>query len=132
MLLTFKGPPPPGKGYARHLNDDQWDNVLENLAWGSPKDNYDDAVRNGSLGKGSLAAIAGGFKRWGNTNARGNTNWLGRKHTEQTKAKIQEKMRGNTNALGSTHRLGRKHTEQSKEKMRAAHAVHKVLKEFLG
>jgi len=53
VLLAFKGPPPGkcgnGKGQylARHLNDIRSNNNIENLAWGTHKDNHDDAKRNG-------------------------------------------------------------------------------------
>lgn len=47
ILETF-GPPKPFDGaLARHLNDDTWDNRLENLAWGSKGDNARDAIKNG-------------------------------------------------------------------------------------
>lgn len=32
----------------RHLNDDPSDNTLENLAWGTQRDNWDDSVENGT------------------------------------------------------------------------------------
>lgn len=47
MLMAFVGPPPYPGAHARHLNDVQTDDRLENLAWGSAADNGDDAVRNG-------------------------------------------------------------------------------------
>ena len=49
VLLTFVGPPPPGKEIARHLDDDITNNTLKNAAWGSRADNAADALRNGKL-----------------------------------------------------------------------------------
>lgn len=37
----------PDGNVLRHLNDDPWDNRVENLAWGTPSDNMNDRVRNG-------------------------------------------------------------------------------------
>lgn len=45
---------------ARHLDDDTRHNHLANLAWGTPKDNYDDAVKNGSHGPRTKGAILRG------------------------------------------------------------------------
>ena len=36
----------------RHLNDNPLDNRSDNLAWGSQRDNMEDAARNGSIRKG--------------------------------------------------------------------------------
>lgn len=48
VLLTFVGPPPsPEKRYGCHRNDECTDDRLENLYWGSPKENCRDAWRNG-------------------------------------------------------------------------------------
>lgn len=49
MLAAFVRPPAPGE-VARHLNDDQTDNRLENLAWGSVADNNQDMIDNGGHG----------------------------------------------------------------------------------
>ena len=46
VLETFVGPRPLGH-VARHLNDVPDDNRLENLCWGSYKDNADDRRKNG-------------------------------------------------------------------------------------
>lgn len=40
-------PNPENKPYVRHLNDIPSDNRLENLAWGTEKENVEDAKRNG-------------------------------------------------------------------------------------
>lgn len=51
VLLTFSGEPKCDNAkIARHLNDDKNDNRIENLAWGSSKDNSDDAIKNGKHG----------------------------------------------------------------------------------
>lgn len=46
VLTAFVGPRPEGQ-CGRHLNDVRTDNRLVNLAWGTPKQNTDDARRNG-------------------------------------------------------------------------------------
>lgn len=46
VLEAFVGPKPEGL-QARHLNDVKTDNRLENLVWGTVKENSQDAVRNG-------------------------------------------------------------------------------------
>jgi DNA-binding CsgD family transcriptional regulator len=48
MLETFIGPRPP-KMKERHLNDIRTDNQLENLAWGTNRQNFEDAVANGRI-----------------------------------------------------------------------------------
>jgi hypothetical protein len=49
MLEVFVGPPPSSRYVARHLDDDRTNNQLKNLAWGTVKQNAEDAVRNGRL-----------------------------------------------------------------------------------
>lgn len=44
-------PNPNGLPMVRHLNDIKTDNRLENFAWGTAKDNGEDAVRNGRVRK---------------------------------------------------------------------------------
>ena len=46
MLEAFVGPRPPGSA-GLHGNDVPTDNRLLNLRWGTYRENYDDAVRNG-------------------------------------------------------------------------------------
>jgi hypothetical protein len=46
VLEAFVGPKPAGLE-ARHLDDDRLNNLASNLAWGTRKENYDDAVRHG-------------------------------------------------------------------------------------
>lgn len=43
---------PHGSTIVRHLNDQRTDNRIENLAWGTPKDNGEDMARNGKSLKG--------------------------------------------------------------------------------
>jgi hypothetical protein len=53
VLSAFEGPPPsPEKNQARHLDDDRYNNQLDNLAWGSCWDNHQDKKRNGRTRKG--------------------------------------------------------------------------------
>ena len=49
----------------RHLNDDKYDNRLENLAWGSQSNNIRDCVRNGnySYSNGAKTGAKNGKKR---------------------------------------------------------------------
>lgn len=51
VLAAFRGIRLPGM-VARHLNGNQLDNRLENLAWGTQKENVDDAKRHGTASKG--------------------------------------------------------------------------------
>jgi hypothetical protein len=51
MLTLFNRPPKEGE-FARHLDDDTSNNSLSNLAWGSPRDNVHDSVRNGTYARG--------------------------------------------------------------------------------
>lgn len=48
VLNAFVGPAPADKPHGRHLNGNPQDNRLENLAWGSAKENYEDSVRHGT------------------------------------------------------------------------------------
>jgi hypothetical protein len=48
VLEAFVGPCPPGH-LCRHLNGVPDDNRLKNLAWGTPQENSDDAVRHRKL-----------------------------------------------------------------------------------
>jgi len=51
LLTTFDRPPFPGEE-ARHLNDIKLDDRLENLAWGTHKQNSEDMIRNGRCAVG--------------------------------------------------------------------------------
>lgn len=46
VAAAFIGPRPPG-AIIRHLNDDPWDNRVENLAYGTQHENTWDCIRNG-------------------------------------------------------------------------------------
>ncbi len=65
IMRAFVGPPEEGKKLVRHLDDNTENNNLYNLAWGSHKDNSQDAIRNGIQGRGSPAAIANSLKHKG-------------------------------------------------------------------
>ena len=51
LALAFCGPRPPNS-LARHLDDNRKNNAIENLAWGTSKDNGEDRVRNGRTASG--------------------------------------------------------------------------------
>ena len=60
VLETFIGPRPEGF-VCRHLNGNALDNRLENLCWGTPKENAQDSIRHGTAvclrhGEQSVAA----------------------------------------------------------------------------
>lgn len=58
VLLAFIGPPPIGQE-VRHLNGVASDNRLENLAYGTKKENVDDSRRHGTLqAKGALVSAS--------------------------------------------------------------------------
>ena len=57
ILLAWVGPKPAGM-VARHLDDDRDNCHLDNLAWGTRRQNYDDAVRNGKIKLGTSHAQA--------------------------------------------------------------------------
>lgn len=46
VLEAFVGPRPDGM-WGLHWDDDPWNNRLDNLRWGTPTDNAQDAIRNG-------------------------------------------------------------------------------------
>lgn len=48
VLEVFVGPRPSLAHEGRHLDDNQLNNEASNLLWGTPEQNADDAVRNGS------------------------------------------------------------------------------------
>lgn len=52
VCSAFHGPKPDGAECCRHLNDIRTDNRPENLAWGTRRDNIDDAIRNNRIPKG--------------------------------------------------------------------------------
>jgi hypothetical protein len=54
VLSTFKGNPPSKlENCVRHLDDNQENNALTNLSWGSQKENGEDRIKNGKTLKGS-------------------------------------------------------------------------------
>jgi hypothetical protein len=57
VLETFVGPCPPGM-LGLHRNDDSLNSRLSNIVWGTPKDNYADAVRNGGAHQGEKNGLA--------------------------------------------------------------------------
>lgn len=54
LLIAFVGPKPKGH-VTRHLNGNPQDNDLTNIVWGTPKQNYEDALRHGTIGPGELS-----------------------------------------------------------------------------
>lgn len=57
VLTAFIGPRPAGM-VSRHLNDIPTDNRLENLAWGTQKDNLEDSRRNGGMLLGDRCPVS--------------------------------------------------------------------------
>jgi len=57
VLETFGGSRPE-RMQCRHLNGDAADNRLENLAWGTARENSDDARRHGTLPRGERHGCA--------------------------------------------------------------------------
>lgn len=54
ILMTFVGPP-PSNHECLHWDDDKLNNNLENLRWGTHKENAADWARNGRMPKGSTS-----------------------------------------------------------------------------
>ena len=54
VLEAFVGPRPEGT-LGRHLNDIPEDNKASNLAWGTTKDNYEDALANKRINVGEVS-----------------------------------------------------------------------------
>lgn len=57
VLETFVGPCPEGM-VCRHLDGNPANNRLENLSWGTPKENGEDMVKHGRSNKGSKSNTA--------------------------------------------------------------------------
>jgi hypothetical protein len=57
VLLVFVGTCPSGKVF-RHLNDVKDDNRLENLAWGTPQENWEDRRKFGHANRGEHSGKA--------------------------------------------------------------------------
>lgn len=57
VLGAFRGAPKAGQ-VARHLNGDARDNRLQNLVWGTPKENTADMLRHGTVSHGERHPIA--------------------------------------------------------------------------
>lgn len=57
VLLAFVGPCPPGHE-ARHLDGSRNNNRLDNLKWGTPKENSDDKRRHGTMIVGEMCVTA--------------------------------------------------------------------------
>lgn len=58
VLSAFKGPRPSKKHYALHRDDDQSNNHIRNLYWGTQQQNVDDMLRNGKGTAGSKNGYA--------------------------------------------------------------------------
>lgn len=53
VLMSFLGPRPRGKE-ARHLNGNEYDARLRNLAWGTHVENTADQIRHGTIARGEV------------------------------------------------------------------------------
>jgi hypothetical protein len=58
VLAAFRGEPPTRKHVSRHLDGNQTNNRLDNLAWGTQKENIADARRHGTMARGSRAGAS--------------------------------------------------------------------------
>jgi hypothetical protein len=47
LVLQAFGPPKPNGAITRHLDGDASNNAISNLAWGTPRENYDDIIKHG-------------------------------------------------------------------------------------
>jgi hypothetical protein len=68
VLAAFVSGRPARGMQARHLNGDPLDNRLENLAWGTPKQNGEDKVRHGRSLKGEKNNLYGNIRFRGGKN----------------------------------------------------------------
>ena len=85
LLAKHFIPNPNNYPVVRHLNDNKLDNRLENLAWGTYKDNMQDAIKNGKTLKGEKHFNFG--KKGEGVSSFGKKHKNKRK-TEQTTAKL--------------------------------------------
>lgn len=53
MLEAFVGAPPDSEAVCRHLDGDPGNNRIENLAWGTQRQNIGDSIRHGTFSKGA-------------------------------------------------------------------------------
>ena len=58
ILLAFVGPKPSPKHHACHRDDDRLNDKLDNLYWGTAKENKADALRNGRVAQGERHGCA--------------------------------------------------------------------------
>ena len=58
VAYAFLPPKKPTDQVVRHLNDDPTDNRVENLAWGTHKDNAQDSIRNETCARGMTHGMA--------------------------------------------------------------------------
>lgn len=120
ILRAFAGPPPSPKHVCRHLDDDSWNNLPVNLAWGTRKQNAEDAIRNGLIGKGSPCSAKMSASMMGKNK--------GRKHTRKSRRNMSEAHKGKTPSAetkrrlsiagkGNSNALGYKHSKRTKQRM---------------
>ena len=87
VLSAFVGTKPKECRLSRHLDDNRSNNCVENLKWGTDKENIEDAIRNGY-----------DYKTYGH---------LGKSHSEETRDILRNKRKGIP--------TGRKITDSHKE-----------------
>lgn len=121
VLRAFVRIPLPGE-VARHLDDNKAHNLLPNLAWGTRKDNAEDAVRNKRIGRGSPAAAKTSIKLQGH------------KHADITKKRIGDALRGKKHtpeacARMSLGHLGKPLSQATRDKMSKVHKGRRLSEE---
>lgn len=108
VLEAFVGPEPFPGADARHLDDNSYNMMLDNLAWGTHAENMQDAVRNGFA--------IGRYVRTEKTKQRNSLSKQGNTLTEEHKAKIAD----GVNRAVKEGRKNYQHSEEAKRKISEA------------